>query len=205
MNIISFFISSLIIVLLPGSGVIYTISTGITKGKKASIFAALGCTSGIIPHLCFSIVLSSLMLQMGSRIFNLVKVLGALYLLYLGIGMIASKSKVTFENTQGYLNAFATARQGLLINLLNPQLTIFFFSLFPQYISANNKDYLSQCIMLGLTFMLLTLIVFIVYGALAGSAKKFIEKSPHTTNILQKCFGIIFVILSFQLGFSSIK
>jgi threonine/homoserine/homoserine lactone efflux protein len=204
MNILSFFISSLIIVLIPGTGVIYTISTGITKGKKASLYAALGCTAGIIPHLCLSIALYSLMLQMGNRVFNIVKIAGALYLLYLGIRMVISKSKLNFEGSQGDLKALAIVRQGILINLLNPKLTVFFFSFLPQYISANYKNYFLQSFMLGLAFMLLTLIVFIGYGILASNAKRFIEKSTHTSSILQKCFGLIFVIFAVQLGFSSI-
>lgn len=204
MNTLSFFISSLIIILIPGTGVIYTISTGISKGKKASAFAALGCTAGITPHLCLSIALSSLILQLGSRAFDIVKIAGALYLLYLGIGMIASKSKLNFESSQDELKASAIVRQGILINLLNPKLTIFFFSFLPQYISTSNKNYFSQSLMLGITFMLLTLLVFIGYGILAGSAKKLIEKSARTTCILQKCFGLTFVIFAIQLGFSSI-
>lgn len=204
MNILSFFISSLIIVLIPGTGVIYTISTGLTKGKKASIFASIGCTAGIIPHLCLSIALSSLILQMGSQAFNIVKIAGALYLLYLGIGMMASKSKLNFEGSPDELKTLSIVQQGILINLLNPKLTIFFFSFLPQYISVSKKNYYSQCLMLGLAFMLLTLIVFIGYGILAGSAKTFIEKSPRATNILQKCFGLIFIVFAYQLGFSSI-
>lgn len=203
MNILSFFISSLIVVLLPGTGVIYTISTGMAKGKKASIFAAIGCTAGIIPHLCLSIALSSLMFQMSSRVFNIVKIAGALYLMYLGIGMIASKSKLNFENSHSNLHALAIVQQGVLINLLNPKLTIFFFSFLPQYIITSDKNYFSQCFLLGLAFMLLTLIVFIGYGTLAGSAKKFIEKSPRMTGILQKSFGLIFVVFAIQLGFST--
>ena len=204
MHLVSFFISSLIIVLIPGTGVIYTISTGVTKGKRASVFAALGCTAGIIPHLCLSIALSSLMLQMGSQVFNLVKIAGALYLLYLGIGMILSRSDLNFENSQQPFNAFAIVRQGILINLLNPKLTIFFFSFLPQYISTSEKDYFTQSVVLGLSFMLLTLIVFIGYGALAGSTKSFIEKSPRATGILQTCFGLHFVIFALQLRGSSI-
>ena len=204
MNILSFFISSLIIVLIPGTGVIYTISTGLTKGKKASIFASIGCTAGIIPHLCLSIALSSLILQMGSQAFNIVKIAGALYLLYLGIGMMASRSKLKFEGSPDKLNTLSIVQQGLLINLLNPKLTIFFFSFLPQYISVSKKNYYSQCLILGLAFMVLTLIVFIGYGILASSAKTFIEKSPRATSILQKCFGLIFIVFAFQLGFSSI-
>lgn len=204
MTIIPFLISSIIIVLLPGTGVIYTISIGLTKGKKASVFAAFGCTAGIIPHLCLSIALSSFILQMGNFVFNIVKIAGALYLLYLGIGMVVSKSNLNLDNSKAESNALAIMRQGILINLLNPKLTVFFFSFLPQYISASNQNYFLQCIILGLAFMLLTLIVFIAYGTLAGSAKILIEKSPHITNMLQKCFGILFVIFSIQLGFSSI-
>jgi len=204
MNIVSFFISSLIIILMPGTGVIYTISTGIAKGKRASIFAAIGCTVGILPHLCLSIVLSSFVLRMGSQAFNIAKIAGALYLLYLGIGMVISKSKLSFESSQGNLKAIESVRQGILINLLNPNLTLFFFSFLPQYVSTSDKNYFLQSFLLGLFTMLLTLIVFIGYGILASGAKKLIEKSTHTSRILQKCFGLIFVIFAFQLGLSSI-
>lgn len=204
MNIISFLISSLIIILIPGTGVIYTISTGIARGKMASIYAALGCTAGIIPHLCLSIALPSLLLQMSSRVFNIVKILGMLYLMYLGIGMIVSKNKLYFESSQGSLKAIAIVRQGILINLLNPKLTIFFFSFLPQYISSSKQNNIVESLELGFSFMFLTIIVFICYGALAGSVKELIEKSPHTIDILQKCFGLTFVIFAFQLGFASI-
>lgn len=204
MKLLSFFISSIIIILLPGTGVIYTVFTGITKGKKASVFATLGCVTGIIPHLILSIALSSLLLQIGNRAFNIVKIAGSLYLLYLGIGMIISRSKLNFQRSQDELKTLAIVRQGILINLLNPKLTIFFFSFLPQYISASNKNYFLQYLMLGLTFMLMSLIVFIGYGTLAGSTKKLLEKSTRTTSILQKCFGLIFVIFAIQLGFTSI-
>ncbi len=98
MNTYTFIITSLVIILLPGIGVTYTISTGITKGRKESIIAALGCTAGIIPHLIVSIGLSSLLIKINENAFNLVKVVGALYLLYLGIEMILSKSKLDFNN-----------------------------------------------------------------------------------------------------------
>lgn len=204
MNLLSFFISSLIIVLIPGTGVIYTISTGITKGKRDSAFAAIGCTAGIIPHLCLSLALSSLLLQMGSRVFNLVKIMGALYLLYLGFGMIADKSKLSFDGSKNESYAFQIIKRGILINLLNPKLTIFFFSFLPQYITSGKGSYVKQGLMLGIAFMLLTLLIFLCYGILAGSVKQFIEKTPRTIHILQTCFGAIFVIFAIQLGFSSL-
>lgn len=100
MNIVSFIISSVIIIVIPGTGVIYTISTGLTKGKKASLYAAFGCTLGIVPHLVISLVLSALILNLGSTVFNIVKIAGALYLLYLGVGLIISKTKLDIKGSE---------------------------------------------------------------------------------------------------------
>lgn len=126
MNTFSFLITSFIIILIPGTGVTYTISTGITKGKRASIFAALGCTMGIIPHLCVSIALSSFVMKMNNKAFLVLKLIGAIYLLYLGIGMIISKTSFELTNSKSEGKASTIIRSGILINLLNPKLTLFF-------------------------------------------------------------------------------
>lgn len=94
MNTSVFLITSLIIILIPGTGVIYTVSLGMSEGRKKAFFAALGCTAGILPHLCISIVLSSLLMRMDDRVFLAVKYIGVLYLIYLGAGMIFSKGKI---------------------------------------------------------------------------------------------------------------
>lgn len=203
MNTYTFFITSLIIVLIPGTGVIYTISVGVSSGKKESIFAALGCTIGIIPHLCISIVLSSLLLKMSNNVFTIMKLLGALYLLYLGAGMLFSKTKLALESTKSQYNPIRIIRRGILINLLNPKLTLFFFSFLPQYVSSSGKSYVFQSSIFGLAFMILTLFVFIGYGLLAGVAKKFLVGSPRV-NITQKLFGIIFITFAVQLALSSL-
>ena len=202
MNTYTFFITSFIIILIPGTGVIYTISVGISKGKKASILAAFGCTAGIIPHLCISIALSSLLVKMSSSAFTIMKLLGALYLLYLGAGMMLSKTKLKLENEKMEDNPVPIVCRGILINLLNPKLTLFFFSFLPQYVNSNGKNYIIESLTYGLTFMILTLIVFMGYGILGGTAKKLIINSPKRINLLQKFFGIIFVVFAVQLALS---
>lgn len=202
MNTYTFFITSFIIILIPGTGVIYTISVGISKGKKASMIAAFSCTAGIVPHLCISIALSSLLVKMSSEAFTIMKLLGVLYLLYLGTRMILSKTKLELENMKTEYNSVSIVRRGILINLLNPKLTLFFFSFLPQYINSNGEDYVIESLIYGLTFMLLTLVVFIGYGILAGTAKKLIIRSPKKMNLLEKFFGIIFVIFAVQLALS---
>lgn len=204
MNTCSFVISSLIIVLLPGTGVIYTISNGLIKGKKESIIAAFGCTLGIIPHLILSIYLSSMLLKMSDKAFLILKVLGSIYLLYLGISMIITKVKINLDNKIQKENSITIVGRAILINLLNPKLTLFFFSFLPQYISLNSKDYIKNNLILGLLFMLITLVVFIIYGLLASLMKSLIINSPKKLKYIQQIFGIIFIIFAINLSLSSI-
>lgn len=204
MNTYTFIFTSLIIILIPGTGVIYTISTGITKGKKASIIAAIGCTAGIIPHLIVSIGLSSLLLKMSEQAFFVLKLAGALYLLYLGIGMLLSKTKLDFSKTINQDKATAIIRSGILINLLNPKLTLFFFSFLPQYISSNSQSYIKESILLGIAFMIMTFLVFVIYGILAGSMKGLITKSTKRLQRIQQLFGIIFIAFAINLATSSL-
>lgn len=204
MNTLNFLVTSFIIILIPGTGVTYTISTGITKGKRASIFAALGCTIGIIPHLCISIALSSFIIKMSNNALFILKLIGAIYLLYLGIGMIQLKTSFNLTNNKCEEKASTIIRSGTLINLLNPKLTLFFFSFLPQYAKSNIDNYMTECLLYGFAFMIVTLLVFIGYGLLAGIATNFFINSPKRISLLQKIFGIIFIIFAAQLAFSSI-
>jgi threonine/homoserine/homoserine lactone efflux protein len=204
MNTFSFLVTSIIIILIPGTGVTYTISAGITKGKKAGIFAALGCTMGILPHLCISILLSSLLMQMNNKAFLIIKLIGATYLLYLGIGMISSKISFELANNRSEENARTIIRSGILINLLNPKLTLFFFSFLPQYAKSTGYHFTTACLLYGFGFMLLTLLVFIGYGLLAGITNKIFINSPKRISLIQKFFAVIFIVFAIQLAFSSI-
>lgn len=204
MNTWTFVFSSLIIIVIPGTGVVYTVSNGLTKGRKASILAAIGCTAGIIPHLCASIALSSLLTRMNEQVFGVIKLAGALYLLWLGAGMLFSKSKLEFTGVQANESAIAIIRQGILINLLNPKLTLFFFSFLPQYVSAASKNYVGEAFLYGFSFMLMTFIVFAGYGMLAGLASSLITKSPKRLLRIRQLFGIIFIVFAIQLGISSL-
>lgn len=200
MNTSAFLITSLIIILIPGTGVIYTVSLGMSEGKKKAFFAALGCTAGILPHLCISIVLSSLLMQMDDRVFLAVKYIGVLYLIYLGVGMIFSKGNVQFSEYQAESRASAIIRRWVLINLLNPKLTLFFFSFLPQYVSPDSSNYMIKSSLLGLLFMVLTFIMFIGYGFLAGTANEWLCQSPTRMSFLQKCFGITFIVFAIKLA-----
>ncbi len=204
MTIYSFLIASVMIIISPGTGVMYTISTGINQGKRGGILAAVGCTAGIIPHLCVSIALSTLLMTMNQRVFLIVKYAGALYLLYMGIGMLVSKAKTQQDDTVENQNLHGIIKRGVMINLLNPKLTLFFFSFLPQYgqqlQSSDSTNSVFRYGFAGLLFMLVTLIVFIGYGVLAGAARQLIIGKPKLLALIQKSFGLIFIWFALSLA-----
>ncbi|MBH1942578.1 LysE family translocator [Mobilitalea sibirica] len=199
---LGFILTSLLIIIIPGTGVIYTISTGIVGTKKDSIIAAIGCTVGIVPHLIASIVGLSAIFHMSALVFQTIKIIGIVYLLYLGWSMIKDKDGFKINNVSKDKSTLKIIVKAILINMLNPKLTLFFFSFIPQFIQNNKHGYMYQMIILSLIFMGLTLIVFILYGILANYFKRLIVSSPKITHRIQQLFGLIFIGMAIKLALS---
>lgn len=195
-----FLVTSLIVVLIPGTGVIYTISTGIFLGWKASIAAAAGCTTGIIPHLTASILGLTAILHMSSVVFQCVKYAGVAYLLFLAWSMWRETGALKFDSPSSKNGIWQIMIKGFLINILNPKLSIFFLAFLPLFISPGTLSPMLDMFILSLLFMAMTLIVFIVYGILANSVRKYIIHSPKTIQILQKSFAATFAALGLKLA-----
>jgi threonine/homoserine/homoserine lactone efflux protein len=157
-----FFITSLVVVLIPGTGVIYTVSTGLFLGWRAGIAAAFGCTAGIIPHLAASILGLSFILHMSALVFQTVKFAGAVYLLYLAWSMWREKGAPTLNSPSNAGNPGQVAVKGFLINILNPKLSIFFLAFLPLFISPVTDSPTLQMFLLSGVFMTMTLINFII-------------------------------------------
>lgn len=205
MNTIGFLVTTLIIILIPGTGVVYTVSTGLTRGRKASFFAATGCTAGMIPHLVVSVALSSLLSNMSEKVFTVLKLIGALYLIYLGVQMMLSKGTVELGGDKADERPSAIMRNGILINLLNPKLTLFFFAFLPQYAVGTGDRYLFTVCLMGLTAMLMTWIVFVLYGALAGVFTRAIKKTPERIKLVLRLSGVVFLAFAVNLAFGAMQ
>ena len=198
---LSFITTSLIIILLPGSGAVYTISIGLTLGRLKSILAALGCIVGIIPHLIVGIMSIFIFSTLNGPLISFIQVIGGLYLIYLGI-MMFKASKITFTLKQNKdVKNNRIIFQAILITLLNPKLTLFFLSFLPQFINLNSNDSLIQSIVLGLVFMLLTFIIFVIYGTLASHFTNYIYEYPHRYTYVQRIFGIFLILFSLKILF----
>lgn len=204
MNALTFILTSVIIIVLPGTGVVYTISEGLSHGRRAGLEAAFGCTLGILPHLAASTALSSLLMTMSPRAFALMKAAGAAYLLWMAAGMIFSGAGPSFASAAPRMARAQIIRRGILINLLNPKLTLFFFAFLPQYAVSASGSYAAQCLGWGAAFMALTFIVFAGYALLAASAQRFISGSPKRALAVQRLFGCAFAAFAAQLAMSSI-
>ncbi len=195
-----FLITSLVVVLLPGTGVIYTVSNGLFSGKRASIAAALGCTLGIVPHLTASILGLSAILHMSSLIFQTIKYAGALYLLYLAWAMWRDTGAVQFDSSRQNNGLGSIIGRGILINILNPKLSLFFFAFLPLFISTHSISPTIQMVLLSSVFMVMTFIVFILYGLFANAVRTYFIHSSKLTLWLQRFFATTFALLGIKLA-----
>lgn len=195
-----FLITSLVVVLIPGTGVIYTVSTGLFLGRRASIAAAIGCTAGIVPHITASILGLSAIFHMSALVFQGVKFVGAAYLLYLAWAMWCDKGGLQFNSVDPQKGIGPIIKRGFLINILNPKLSIFFLAFLPLFVSPNASSPLFQMVILSIVFMALTLIIFILYGILANGVRQYAMSSPRLIIWLQKSFAITFAALGVKLA-----
>ncbi|XPV70533.1 MAG: LysE family translocator [Halarcobacter sp.] len=197
-----FLLTSLVVVLIPGTGVLYTIATGLFVGKRASFFAAVGCTLGIVPALLASSFGLAAIFHTSALAFQVVKYIGAAYLLYLAWQMWRSSSPLNISKQNSNNNYFNLVIKGFLLNILNPKLSIFFLAFLPQFIPSSVENPLSIMLLLGFVFMLMTFVVFIVYGFLSGLFSKYIIKSKRFSILIQKVFATSFAALGLKLAFS---
>ncbi|MEH6446598.1 MAG: LysE family translocator [Oceanospirillaceae bacterium] len=197
-----FLITSLIVVLLPGTGVIYTISVGLFQNARASVFAALGCTAGIIPSLLACILGLAAVIHTSALLFQIIKFVGVAYLLYLAWGMWKETGGLVLDDNGERASMLAIGTKGFLINILNPKLSVFFLAFLPQFVPAQAASPLINMFVLGVVFMAMTLFVFIFYGLLANSVSTYVVGYPKIMKYVQRTFSVTFVMLGAKLAFA---
>lgn len=197
-----FLLASLIIVLIPGTGVVYTITTGLTLKWRASLAAATGCTLGIVPHILASILGLSALLNMSAHVFSILKLAGALYLLYLAWNMWREAGTLEIHQKSFETSLTKIILKAIAINLLNPKLTIFFFAFLPLFISPGSASPTWEMIGLSAVFMAITFIVFALYGILASAISTYLMNSAKAVKRIQQAFSAVLAGFAVQLGLS---
>jgi threonine/homoserine/homoserine lactone efflux protein len=197
---LAFLITSLIVIVSPGTGVLYTLAAALTRGSRASVAAAFGCTLGIVPHIAAAMLGLAAVLHTSALAFAALKWLGVIYLLYMA--WQALRERGAFQ-VDGRVDARSAARvivTGFLINILNPKLSIFFLAFLPQFIAADEGHPMLRMLELSAAFMAMTFAVFVVYGLFAASVRDRIVTRPRAMSWLRRAFAGGFAAVGARLA-----
>jgi threonine/homoserine/homoserine lactone efflux protein len=200
---VAFLVTSLIVVATPGTGVIYTLSAALSRGRRASVIAALGCTLGIVPHILATITGLAALLRTSSLAFQVLKYLGVAYLLYMAWATLKDKDAIVVDEDTTHRSVRRVIVSAILINLLNPKLTVFFFAFLPQFVSADESGSFLRMIGLSAVFMLITFVVFTAYGLFAAAVRDHATSRPRVMAWLRRVFAGSFIALGAKLAFAA--
>lgn len=212
---VEFLVTSFIVVVAPGTGVLYTLAVGLARGSRASVVAAFGCTIGIVPHMAAAIMGLAALLHTSALAFQIFKYAGVAYLLYMAWNTLRERGTLRVETGRvetgrvetgrpetrpGGRSAVQVAVTAILINILNPKLSIFFLAFLPQFVSAGESHPLSRMLELSAIFMLMTFVVFVAYGLCAAAVRDQVISRPRVLAWMRRCFAGAFVALSARLA-----
>ena len=197
---IEFLITSLIVVASPGTGVLYTLAAGLSRGSRASVVAAFGCTLGIVPHMAAAVMGLAALLHTSALAFHTLKYLGVAYLLFMAWSALKEHGALRVEQEVGARSAVQVITSAVLINILNPKLSIFFFAFLPQFVSATESHPLSRMLELSAVFMGLTFVVFVGYGLFAAAIRNHVVSRPRVLTWMRRMFAAAFVALGAKLA-----
>ena len=199
---LSFLLTSLIVVASPGTGVLYTLAAALTKGSRASVAAAFGCTLGIVPHMAAAMLGLAAVLHTSALAFTALKWCGVIYLLVMAWQALRQQGALAIEPQLDSRSARRVIVTGFLINILNPKLSIFFLAFLPQFIAGDEGHPLARMLELSAVFMAMTFAVFVVYGLFAASVRDRIVTRPKAMTWLRRGFAAGFAALGAKLAFS---
>ncbi|MET9681900.1 LysE family translocator [Streptomyces coeruleorubidus] len=204
---VEFLITAFIIVVSPGTGAVYAVGTGLTRGFRMSVVAAFGCTLGIVPHLAAAIAGLAAILHTSALAFESFKWAGVGYLLFLAWQTLREKGAMKIETEdRGQVKERSAVRvtwTAILLNFLNPKLSMFFLAFLPQFVPSGSANALPHMLELSAVFMVMTLVVFVIYGAFAAAVRDHIITRPKALAWMRRTFAVAFVGLGVQLALAS--
>jgi threonine/homoserine/homoserine lactone efflux protein len=197
-----FLITSFIVVASPGTGVLYTLAAGLSRGSRASVVAAFGCTLGIVPHMAAAIMGLAALLHTSALAFQIFKYLGVAYLLYMAWSTLQESGVLKVAKDTGARSDLQVTVTAILINILNPKLSIFFLAFLPQFVSTDEAQPLARMLLLSAVFMLMTFVVFVGYGLFAASIRDHVISRPKVLTWMRRAFAGAFAALGARLAFA---
>ncbi|MEW2527395.1 LysE family translocator [Streptomyces sp. NPDC047071] len=197
-----FLLTTLVMTVTPGTGVLYTVSAGLSRGPRASVVAAVGCTLGIVPHVLAAITGLAALLHTSALAFQTLKYLGVAYLLHMAWKTLRDRSALTADLDDAPRSSARVIVDAVLLNLLNPKLTLFFFAFLPQFVPDDHPHTVLRMLELSGYFMLLTFVVFAAYGRFAAAMRDHVIARPAVVTWLRRVFAGAFAALGAKLALS---
>lgn len=197
---LEFLLTTLIIVASPGTGVIYTLAAGLSRGGRASVLAAFACTLGIVPHLVAAMMGLAALLHTSALAYNLVKYAGVAYLLWMAWQTLREDGALKVEAGEDRRSSWRVIVDGIAINVLNPKLSIFFVAFLPQFIPAAEAAPLARMLELSAVFMAMTFVIFALYGLFAAAMRDHVISRPAIMAWMRRAFAGAFVALGARLA-----
>jgi threonine/homoserine/homoserine lactone efflux protein len=197
---IEFLITSLVMIASPGTGALYTLAAGLSQGSRASVIAAFGCTLGIVPHMAAAVLGLAALIHTSAVAFETLKYLGVAYLLYMAWSALRERGALQVRQEADGRSALQAVVTAVLINILNPKLSIFFLAFLPQFVRVDEPHPLARMLLLSAAFMLLTFMIFAVYGLFAAAVRRHVISRPGVLLWMRRGFAAAFVALGAKLA-----
>lgn len=202
---LEFWVASIVVTATPGTGALFTIAAGLARGMRAGLVAAVGCTLGIVPHMALALTGAAAVLAASPVAFGTIKWLGVAYLVYMAWGMWRQSGVLAPEVGEAAGSSPSVGRvigSAVLVNLLNPKLTIFFFVFLPMFVNTAADGAVLRMAGLGLVFMAITLVIFAGYGVCAAWLRRYVVGKQAVMRWLGRGFAVTFVLLAAMLAFT---
>lgn len=195
-----FLLTALVVVASPGTGVLVTLAAGLSRGARAALVAAFGCTLGIVPHMIAAITGLAALLHASALAFQIIKVAGVAYLLWMAWQTLREGGALRVEADAAPRPDREVVVSAILVNVLNPKLSIFFFAFLPQFVGAGEASPVARMLELSLAFMAMTFAVFALYGVFAAAARAHVLSRPRVLAWMRRAFAAAFVALGARLA-----
>ncbi len=200
---LEYLLTSIVVILLPGPGVLYTLAIGLNSGARASVLAAFGCTLGILPHIIASVAGLAALLHTSAMAFEVIKYIGVVYLLYMAWSVLKDTDSLRISENPKPMSALRIIGTAILLNSFNPKLSLFFLAFLPQFVPAETQSPTSFMLGLAVVFMVLTFLVFVFYGIFASATRRYVIARPGVTTWLRRGFAGAFGLMGLRLALSA--
>ncbi|HEX7964215.1 MAG TPA: LysE family translocator [Gammaproteobacteria bacterium] len=184
----------------PGPDVIYILTRGIAQGRRAALISVLGVCSGYLVHTVLSVFGLSALIYASAGLFEVVKYAGSIYLIYLGIAMLRSKTPTASLGDRRQFSVRRMFLTGMTTSLLNPKGLLLFFAFFPLFVDTQAGDVPRQLLVIGILFTLIVAAACSTYGLLSGSIGNSLSRNPLAGRIMKWLTGTVFVGLGLRMA-----